>query len=185
MALPAVVVSIIAVTSTAASILGIIKRRCGASQVITELTWKCAELVEKVRVLLKAFQYSAKILQYTEGAATALYLWLEEFNTVLKSLEKIDRGTNRTHPMHRTERFIMAQGCAKKMEALYNDLVHIRNGVETIVASWDARKFVGTKVVEEIEEIDGTKVKEYGSRARRHEHHVKKYSAGKWSFELH
>ncbi len=56
----AVIMTMISVTSTAARVLRIIKRRCSASQTITELTSNCAELVDKIQTLLKTLEGDAQ-----------------------------------------------------------------------------------------------------------------------------
>ncbi len=163
MGLPAVVVLMITLASTAARILRMVKCRCGASQAIIQLTSRCVDLVEKIRKLLKTLKEGAQVPHDTRGISTALNLRREEFDAVLSNLEKMNRRTKRTHPIDRTEKFILAQGWAKKMEAIHDDLVHLRNGIETIVSSWDSAQFVGTKV-EEIATIDVTNKKQPGSR---------------------
>ena len=162
MALPAVLVSMITVTNTAAGIIGTIKRRCGASQAIVELTSKCAELVVKIRKLLKTLEGSAEVPHDTRAISTALNLRRDEFDAILKNLDRVNRRTKRTHPVDRTEKFILAQGWAKKMESIHSDLANVRDGIETIVSSWDVGQFVVTKVVEEIVTIDVTKREELG-----------------------
>ena len=154
----AVIMSMISVTSTATSILGIIKRRCGASQTIAQLATKCAELVDKVRTLLETLEGGAQVPQNTRGISTALHLRREEFDAILKNLDKMNRRTKCTHPVDRTEKFIMAQGWAKKMEAIHNDLIQLRNGIEILVSSWDVAKLV-TKS-EDIVTVDVSKKKE-------------------------
>ena len=42
------------------------------------------------------------------------------------------------------------------MEAVYNNLVHLRNGIENIVSNWDAAQFLATKF-DEVVTIDVTK----------------------------
>ena len=162
----ALIMSMITVTSTATSILGIIKRRCGASGAIVELVNKCAELVKKIQKLLKTLKRDAQIPCNTYGISTALSLRREEFDAILKNLEKIKRRTKRTHPVDRTEKFIKAQGWAKNVEAVYNDLVHLRNGVENIVSNWDVVQFVAAKF-EGVVTIDVSKEKD----SRRYEQH--------------
>ncbi len=173
MALPAILVSMITVTNTAASIIGTIKRRCGASQAIVELTSKCAELVVKIGKLLKTLEGSAEVPHDTRAIFTALNLRREEFDAILKNLDKMNRRTKRTHPVDRTEKFILAQGWAKKMESIHSDLANVRDGIETIVSSWDVGQYVVTKVVEEIVTVDVTKRAESGRRARRSGKHAK------------
>ncbi len=158
----AVIMSMITVTTTATSVLGVIKRRCGASQTISELARKCVKLVDKIHELLKILERSAHVPSNTGGISTALDHRREEFDAVLKDLEKMNRRTKRTHPIDRTEKFIFAQGWAKRMEALYNDLDRLRNGIENLVSNWDAAHFV-VKKVEEIATIDATK--ESGTQA--------------------
>ncbi len=151
----AIIMSMITVTSTAAGILGIIKRRCGASQTMIELVNKCAELVDKIRKLLKTLEEDTQVPRDTRRISTALDLRRQEFDAVLKNLEKMKMRTKSAHPIDRTEKFIKAQGWAKKIEAICNDLVHLRNGVENIASSWDVAMLV-TKV-EEVVTIDATK----------------------------
>ncbi len=162
----AIVMPMITLTSTAASILGLIKRRCGASQAITELTRKCAGLVNKIQTLLKTLEGDAQMPRDTRGISTALRLRREEFDAVLKNLEEMNRRTKRTSPIDRTEKFIKAQGWAKKMEAIHNDLVHLRNGIENIVSNWDVAQFVATKF-EEVVTVDLTK-EQQSSRVQQH-----------------
>ena len=97
--------------------------------------------------------------------STALRLRREEYDAVLKNLEKIKRRTKHTHQIDCTEKFIKAQGWAKNMEAVYNDLVHLRNGIENIVSNWDVVQFVAAKF-EEVVTVDVTKKEE----SRRSEH---------------
>ncbi len=158
----ALIMSMITVTSTAANILGVIKRRCGACQTITQLANRCEELVDKIRILLKTLEGDAYVPCDTRRISTALSLRREEFDAILKNLEKIKRRTKRTHPVDRTEKFIKAQGWAKNMEAIYNDLVHVRNGIENIVSNWDVVQFVATKF-EGVATIDATKSDESGN----------------------
>ena len=120
----AVIMAMITVTSTAASVLGIIKRRCGASQTITELVNNCAELVDKIRTLLKTLEGDAQVPCDARRISTALRLRHEEFDAIIKKLDKFKQLTKRTHQVDRTEKFIRAQGWAKRMEAIYNNLVH-------------------------------------------------------------
>ncbi len=98
----------------------------------------------------------------TRGISTALNLRREEFDVILKNLDKMKRRTKRTRPIDRTEKFILAQGWAKKMESIHSDLANVRDGTETIVSSWDVGQLFVTKVVEEIVTIDATKRKELG-----------------------
>ncbi len=103
MALPAILVSMITVRNTAAGIIGTIKRRCGASQAIVELTSTCTELVVKIRKLLMTLESSAEVPHDTRAISTAL-------KTILKNLDKMNQCTKRTHPVDRTEKFVLAQG---------------------------------------------------------------------------
>ena len=48
----AVIMSMIRVTSTAASLFAVVKARCGASQAITVLAKKCSEHMDRIRELL-------------------------------------------------------------------------------------------------------------------------------------
>ncbi len=161
--------SMITVTSTAATILGAIKRRCGASLAIVELAGKSDDLVNKIRELLKTLEDSAQVPHDTRGISTALNHRLEEFDAVLKKLKKMNRRTKRTHPADRTEKFIMAQGWAKKMEAIHAELVDMRSGVENIVSIWDVAKLV-TKD-EEIVTVDATKKRGSGESAEKWKQH--------------
>ncbi len=165
----AVIMSMITVTSTAATILGAIKRRCGASLAIVELAGKSDDLVNKIRELLKTLEDGAQVPYDTRGISTALNHRREEFDAVLKNLEKMNRRTKRTHPADRTEKFIMAQGWAKKMEAIHAELVEMRSGVENIVSIWDVAKLV-TKD-EEIVTVDATKKRGSGESAERWKQH--------------
>ncbi len=123
---------------------------------------KCADLVHKVRELLKTIERAIQVPHEACGISTGLNYRREEFDAVLKKLEKMKQRTKRTHPLQRTENFILAQGWAKQMEAIHNNLVHLRNGIETIVATWDVGQFVVTKVVEEIVTFEDAKNKEMG-----------------------
>ncbi len=172
MALPAALVSMITLTNSAGSVIGVIKRRCGACQAITDLATKSVHLVKKIRKLLKTLEASIEVLHDTREISTALNLRLEEFEQVQKNLDKMSRRTKRTHPIDRTEKFIMAQGWAKKMEAIHSDLVDLRNGIEIIVSSWGVGQFVVKKVVEEIVTIDLTKKKESGRQSGRWDQHA-------------
>ena len=156
----AVIMSMVSVTSTATSILGIIKRRWDACKAITEIASKCAELVYKVRSLLKMLEGGAQVPQDTRGISTALHLRREEFVAILKNLDKMNGRTKRTHAIDRTEKFILAQGWAKKMEAIHSDLVQLRNGIEVLVSSWDVAKLV--KKGDEIVTIDVSQKEELG-----------------------
>ncbi len=159
----AVIMSMITVTSTAASVLGVIKRRRGASQTIIELASNCAELVEKIRTLLKTLEGDAQVPCDARRISTALNLRCEEFDAVLKKLERFKQLTKGTHPIDRTEKFIKSQGWAKRMEAIYNNLVHLRNGIENIASNWDAAQFLATKF-DEIVTIDVTKREGSGNK---------------------
>ncbi len=167
MALPAVIASMITVTCTAAGALGIIKRRCGASEAIIDLSIKSAELVDKIHLLLKTLEASTEVPYDAREISTALNLRREEFDKVQKNLDKMERRTRRTRRIDRTEKFITAQGWAKKMGAIYSDLVELRNGIESIVSSWGVGQFVVKKVVEKIETIDVTMKKESDRQAGR------------------
>ncbi len=90
---------------------------------------------------------------------TALNLRREEFDKIQENLHKMKRRTKRTRPIDRTEDFIMSQGWAKKMEAVYNDFVELRNAIESILSSWGAGQCVIRKV-EEIVTVHVTKRKE-------------------------
>ena len=108
--------------------------------------------------MLETLEGSAQVPQDTRGISTALHLRREEFDAILKNLDKMNRPTKRTHLIDRTERFIMAQGWTKKMEAIFNDLVNLQTGIDTLVSSWDVAKLV--RKVEEIVTIDLTKQKD-------------------------
>ncbi len=82
----ALTMSMIKVTSTAASMLGQIKRGCGACQTITQLVIKYAELVNKIRTLLKTLEGYAQVLCDARSISTALRLRREEFDAILKNL---------------------------------------------------------------------------------------------------
>ncbi len=155
----AVVMSMIAVTSTSVTILGVIKRRCGASQAITELVRKCTKLVKKIRKLLKMLEGDTQVPRVTRRIYGALSIRREEFDAVLKDLVIMQRRTKCASPVERTEKFIMAQGWAKKLEVIYDDLVDLRNGIENIVSNWDIAQYVATKV-EEVVTVDFTKREE-------------------------
>ncbi len=178
MALPAVLVSMITLTNTAAGIVGIIKRRCGASQAIVELTTKCADLVVKIRKLLMTLEGSAEVPHDTRAIYTVLNLRREEFDVILQKFDKMNQRTQRTHPVDRTEKFILAQGWAKKMESIHSDLANVRNGIETIVSSWDVGQHVITNVVENILTIDATKRKEFGRGPGRPDQHAENAVTG-------
>ncbi len=167
MALPAILVSMITVTNTAAGIIGTIKRRCDASQAIVEHTSKCAELVVKIRKLLKTLEGSAEVPHDTRAISAALNLRREEFDAILTNFDKMNRRTKRTHPIVHTDKFMLAQGWAKKMVSIHSDLANVRDSIETIVSSWDVGQYVVTKVVEEIVTVDVTKLAESGRRARK------------------
>ncbi len=161
----ALVMSMITVTSTATSILGIIKRRCGASRTTKELAIKCTDLVEKIRELLKTLQKGPQMPHDVCAISTALNHRREEFDTILKNLEKMNRLTKRSHPIDRTEKFILAQGWGKKMETIYLELVHLRDGIEGVTSSWDVAKLIMKH--DEIVTIDVTKKEESRRRVRR------------------
>ncbi len=110
MAEPAVITSMITVTSTVSSILGVIMRRCSACLAITELVRKCVELVDKIRELLKSLEGGAQVPHDTGGIATALSHRREQFGVILQNLEKVKRRTRRSNTVDRTRRFIAAQG---------------------------------------------------------------------------
>ena len=141
MALPAVVVSMITLTSSMAGVLGIIKRRCGACRAIAHLVSKSNELVGRIRKLLKTLEDNAEGRTDARAISMALNLRREEFDSVLRKLEKMKQRTKRTNLIHRTKKFIMAQSWAKNMEAIRDDLVHLRNGIETIVTVWNSPLF--------------------------------------------
>ena len=83
---------------------------------------------------------------------------------MLTGLEKLNRCVKRTHLIDRTEEFILAQGWAETMDPIHDDLVHMRNGIVTIVSNCDAAQFVVMKVAAEIVTIDVTKNKRPGRR---------------------
>ena len=60
----------------------------------------------------------------------------DEFDAILLALEKMNRRNKLTHLLGRMEEFIQAQGWGKKMEMVYKDLAHMRNGIETLVSNW-------------------------------------------------
>ena len=157
----AMIMSMMTVTNTAAGILGVIKRRCCASQTITRLVSKCAHLVGKIRILLRTLEGDAQMPRVMRRISTALKLRREEFNAVSESLEKMKIRTKRTHPIDRTEKFIKAQGWAKSMDGIHNDLVDLRNGIENIVSNWDVVEFVATKF-DEVATINATKKERTG-----------------------
>ena len=159
MALPAAIVSLITVTTSAASIIGIIKRRCGASQRIYDVATKCSDVIEKMRELLKTLEDRTQVPHATLGISTALSHRQEEFDAVLDSLEKMKKRIKRRRRIFHLEKFILAQGWAQEMEAIHNDLVQVRNGIENIVANWGVAHFVVTKV-EKLVTIDVTKKEE-------------------------
>ncbi len=132
----------ITATTTVANMLGMIKRRCGASQAISELASKSTELVGKIRELLMTLEEGSQGLPDKIGISTALNNRREEFVAGLQNLENMEGHTKCTNAIDRTERFIMAQGWAKRMEAIHNDLIHLRAGIETIASSWDVAKLV-------------------------------------------
>ncbi len=76
-----------------------------------------------MRELLKTLEDKAHVPRDTRGISTALNHRREEFDAVLKNLNKMNWCTNRTHPTDRTQKFIIAQGRAQKMEAIHNELV--------------------------------------------------------------
>ncbi len=159
----AVIMAMISVTSTATSLLALIKRRCGASQATAVLVTNCDELVAKIHELLKTLEGESQVPYDTRRISTALNQRRQEFDKVLKKLERMNRRIERTKRRDRTERFIMAQGWAKKMEAIHSELVQLRSGIENIASSWDAAKFVAAKI-EEMVTIDVTRKKELRSR---------------------
>ncbi len=160
--------SMITVTSTAATILGAIKRRCSASFAVVELAGKSDDLVGKIRELLKTLEDGAQVPHDTRGISAALNHRSKEFDAVLKNLKKMNQRTKRTHPADRTEKFIMAQGWAKKMEALHAELVDMRSGVENIVSIWDVAKLI-TKD-EKTVTVDATKKRGLGESKERCNH---------------
>ncbi len=166
MAKLAVIMTMITVTSTATSILGIIKQRCGESGAIVELASKMAELVNKVCILQKTLEGGSHVPQDKRGISTARNLRREEFVAILKNLDKMSRRSKRTHPLDHTEKFIVGQGWTKKMEGILNDLVQLRNGIENIVSNLDAAEFVVTK----FEEIVTVDVTNKNKRGRREQH---------------
>ena len=105
MAVSEVFLSIVTLTTTAASILGIIKRRCGASQSITQLTKRGAELVKKKRKLLKIRVEGAQLYHDTHVISKAPNHRREEFEGVQKNLKIMNRRTKRTHPVDHTESY--------------------------------------------------------------------------------
>ncbi len=73
----------------------------------------------KINELLETLRVESQVQRNASRISTALNQRLEEFELVLKNLEKMNRRIGRTKRHDRTERFIMAQGCAKKMKALH------------------------------------------------------------------
>ncbi len=160
-----VIMSMITITSTAANILGVIKRRCGASQAIIAHTNKCTELVSKTKQLLETLQGEAQVPNDTREIITPLNQRYDEFEEVVKNLKKMKRRVNRPSPIDRTEKFIMGQGWAKEMEAIHNDLAELRAGVEHVVSNWGAARFV-VKKLDEIATIDVARNSNSGVRCR-------------------
>ncbi len=147
MAVLEIILPMITVGSAALSLLGIIKRRCGASQEIKGLVNRCAKLVCKIQELLKTLEGYSNIPPDFRLISTSLRHRREEMHEILMSLDEMQRLTERTGLYGRTEKFIMAQGWAKKMDAVHTDLHQVRNGIENIVSNWDLAIFIVTSVV--------------------------------------
>ncbi len=122
---------------------------------MTELTGKSTDLLTKIRQLLKTLEGVAEALHSTLGISTVLNHERDEFDWVMKNLEKINRRSKRTHQIDRPENFIIAQGWVKKMEDVHYDLVDFRTSIENIVSNWEDGQFVGTKA-DEIVTVDVT-----------------------------
>ncbi len=146
MAVFEIILPMLTVTAGALTILGIIKRRCGASQEISELATRCTNLVSKIQEILEKLGGYNDIPPDLHLISTSLRHRRAEYYDVSKSLKEMLRLTRRTGPWGRTKKFIMPQGWAKKMENIQTDLVHVRNGIENIASNWDLTIYVVTKV---------------------------------------
>ena len=166
MALPAVIVSMITLTTSIAGILGVIKRRCGACQTISQLVCRSTVLVEKIGKLMKAFDDSPQRPNETRGISLILNLRHEEFKLAKKKLRKMKQRTERTNLIHLTNKFIMAQGWAKEIEAIQNELIHLRNGIENALMVWNSTRFASPNL-QKMAANDLTTKKESGGRDHR------------------
>ena len=178
MALPPAIMSMITVTNTMAWILGKIKSRFRSIKAISDAACNCTQLVKKIHRLLKRLGGAAHVPNETTEISTALSIRREEFEAVLKKLKNLNRRTHRTNLIGQAEKFIMAQVWAKEMEALHNDLVQVRNGVETIVTSWGSAQFVLMRVQKEFSTLDGPKETKQEWRQERTQQRKKKGSIG-------
>ena len=152
--------SILASTSSALNILIAIKHRLGGGSVtLAEQASKCADLVDEIRKLLEVQNEDVQLPQNTSEILTALNRHRDEFDATLKNLQKMNQRITSTHPTDRTKKFILAQGWAKNMAAIYTNLARVRQDILDIVSNCDESQFVVLKG-EEIAVIDVTKNEE-------------------------
>ncbi len=135
--------AIIGLSRTFLEILEGIKQQCDACKAITEIASKCADNVQKIKVLVKTMRDGAEVLQNTPRISTALNQRREDFNAIVRSLEKMKEATKPRHPFGYTKKFIKAQGWEKEIGNILKEIFHLRNGVETIVTNYDVAIIAG------------------------------------------
>ena len=98
----AIIMPMTTATNIAASILGMIQRRCGTSQAILELVSKSTEHLGRIRELLMTLEDGSHDLPAAHEISTALNHQREEFVAVLQKLQDMERHSKYTKAFDRT-----------------------------------------------------------------------------------
>ncbi len=147
--------SMFSLATTATEISGAFTRRKDASDAISEHASKCSELVDDIHELLMILDGAAQVPHYTYIILTSLRPLHYQFVSCRENLQKIEQRVKCAGIL---KRFNMVQEIAKKMEATYDDFLHLRQGIQYIMLNLDLVQFVGTKM-DQLIAIDAPKKK--------------------------